>query len=79
MRRRGLRRRCIGRLTPLRKKLVLTWTSNYNTQETLITLTFRKDGGGTRLTLHQEGFGDIGLRDAYNGGSFDKLAAFLAA
>ncbi len=65
-------------------KLVLTWTGNYNRQETVITVTFRKDGQGTLMSLRQDGFPDAGLRDGYNagwtssGGSFDKLAQLLA-
>jgi uncharacterized protein YndB with AHSA1/START domain len=66
------------------EKLVLTWLGNYNSQETLLTLTFHPDGKGTRLTLRQDGFPDTGLRDGYRGGwigeggSFDKLEALLA-
>ena len=66
------------------RRLVLSWTSSYVKQEALITVSFRADGGGTLMTLRQEGFPDVGLRDAYQGGwggpggSFDKLAAFLA-
>lgn len=65
-------------------RLVLDWTGNYNNQETVITVTFRPDGGGTLMTLRQSGFVDAGLRDGYregwsgSGGSFDKLAAHLA-
>jgi uncharacterized protein YndB with AHSA1/START domain len=65
------------------KKIVLTWIGNYNNQETVISLTFRPDGGGTLMTLRQEGFHEEALRDGYRagwtsaGGSFDKLEAFL--
>jgi uncharacterized protein YndB with AHSA1/START domain len=66
------------------RKLVLSWTGNYNNQETVITLTFRADGAGTVMTLRQESFPDAQLRDGYQagwtgaGGSFDKLAQLLA-
>lgn len=64
-------------------RLVLSWTGNYNQQETLITVTFREEGDGTLMTLRQEGFIESGMRDGYEsgwtgtGGSFDKLAAVL--
>ena len=64
-------------------KLVLTWAGSQNRQETVITVTFRKDGDGTLMTLRQDGFPDAGSRDGYEagwtgpGGSFDKLAALL--
>lgn len=65
-------------------RLVLTWTGSYNSQETLITVTFRPDGAGTLMTLRQDGFPEAGTRQGYEtgwtgpGGSFDKLAAMLA-
>ena len=66
------------------KKLVLSWLGNYNSQETLITLTFRPDRAGTIMTLRQDGFPTTELRDGYDkgwtstNGSFDKLATYLA-
>ncbi len=66
------------------QRLVLTWTDHYNTLETIMTLTFRPDGAGTMMIVRQDGFPEAGVRDRYNngwtsaGGSFDKLAAFLA-
>jgi len=66
------------------RRLVLTWTGDYNNQETVITLTFEPDGAGTLMRLRQEGFPDAGQREGYRigwtgaGGSFDKLAALLA-
>ena len=66
------------------KRLVFTWLGNYNNQETLITVTFRPDGGGTLMNLRQDGFPTTELRDGYNSGwtgkngSFDKLDAYLA-
>lgn len=65
-------------------RLVLTWTSNYDGRETLISLSFRPHGTGTMMVLRQDGFEDLGRREGYwtgwtgAGGSFDKLAAHLA-
>jgi uncharacterized protein YndB with AHSA1/START domain len=65
-------------------KLVLTWTGGHNRRETVITVTFHKDGDGTLMTLRQDNFLDAGSRDGYQagwtgpGGSFDKLVALLA-
>jgi len=66
------------------QRLVLTWIDHYNKLETIMTLTFRPDGAGTIMIVRQDGFPEAGVRDRYNngwtsaGGSFDKLAAFLA-
>ncbi len=66
------------------EKLVFTWLGNYNSQETLITLTFKPDGTGTVMNLRQDGFPTTELRDGFNNGwngkhgSFDKLDAYLA-
>ena len=66
------------------KKLVLSLLDVINNQETVITVTFARDGSGTVMTLRQTGFADSDLRDRYKGGwtgpggSFDKLAAFFA-
>ncbi|MDE1939311.1 MAG: SRPBCC domain-containing protein, partial [Alphaproteobacteria bacterium] len=49
--------------------------------ETLVTLTFRKAGTGTDMTIHHEGFSTAERRDGHNNGwngTFDKLAALLA-
>jgi uncharacterized protein YndB with AHSA1/START domain len=65
-------------------RLVFTWFADYNSQETLITVTFRPDGAGTMMSFRQDGFPSSELRDRYhngwggNDGSFQKLAAFLA-
>lgn len=65
------------------EKIVLTWMGNYNNQETVITLTFQSERGGTLMNLKQEGFHEEALRDGYRkgwtspGGSFDKLEAHL--
>jgi uncharacterized protein YndB with AHSA1/START domain len=64
-------------------KLVFTWLGNYNSQETLVSITFRQDGAGTVMEFRQDGFTSTELRDGYNNGwtgkngSFDKLAAYL--
>jgi uncharacterized protein YndB with AHSA1/START domain len=66
------------------RRLSLTWTGNYNNQETVITISFRADGPGTLMTLRQEGFSSPDLRDGYangwsgEGGSFAKLDVLLA-
>lgn len=66
------------------RRLVLDWTGSYNNQRTVITVSFRPDGAGTLMTLKQEGFSEVGLRDGYRngwsgpGGSFDKLATLVA-
>jgi len=65
-------------------KLVFTWFANYNSQETLITVSFRPDGAGTVMSFRQDGFPTTELRDRYHdgwggtNGSFEKLAAILA-
>jgi uncharacterized protein YndB with AHSA1/START domain len=65
-------------------RLVANWLRD-NSQNTILTLTFKPDGAGATLTLHQVGFGDRDLRDGYekawtaSGGPFDKLAAILKA
>jgi uncharacterized protein YndB with AHSA1/START domain len=65
-------------------KLVFTWLGCFHTHETLVTVTFRGDRGGTIMTMRQTGFEDIEVRDKHidgwgrDGGSFDKLAAVLA-
>jgi len=65
-------------------RLVLTWRRDSDAQETIITVVFRADGGGTVLSLRQDGFGDAGMCARHeqgwggDGGSFEKLAALLA-
>ena len=49
--------------------------------ETLVTITFAEDGGGTRLTLRQTPFHSIAERDGHGYGwssTFDRLDEFLA-
>ncbi len=64
-------------------RLVFTWTADYAGFETLITLTFTHEDGGTRMTLRQAGFPSSETRSGYEigwggpGGSFDKLEALL--
>ena len=62
-------------------RLVFTWAWGHETQETLITLTFRALGKGTEMTLQHSGFANAERRDSHNNGwtgSFDKLAEILA-
>ena len=50
-------------------------------RESLVTLTFKKDGDGTLMTLQHEQFFDEDARDRHNQGwtgAMDKLAAYLA-
>lgn len=51
-------------------------------RQSVITLTFRAAGGGTRLTLRQEGLGTLANRDGHERGwssALRKLDRFLAA
>jgi uncharacterized protein YndB with AHSA1/START domain len=65
------------------EKLVLTWMGDYNNHETLIAVTFRRDGAGTMMTLKQTNFPDEQQREGYTrgwdgaGGCFDKLEHYL--
>jgi len=65
-------------------RLVLTFNGCFNAGEMRLTVTFRPDGYGTLMTLHQQGFQDETLREGFNtgwagpGGSFDKLETYLA-
>ncbi|MDE2184497.1 MAG: SRPBCC domain-containing protein [Alphaproteobacteria bacterium] len=62
-------------------KLVFTWVWEEGQTDTLITLTFRKAGHGTDMTIRHEGFADADRRDRHNSGwtsSFEKLAERLA-
>jgi uncharacterized protein YndB with AHSA1/START domain len=75
-----------GTYTELRRaqKLAFGWNSDFANQKMTIAVTFRPDSGGTLMTLRQEGFPDADLQNGYKagwtgaGGSFDKLADFLA-
>ncbi|MFA6265438.1 MAG: SRPBCC domain-containing protein [Pseudolabrys sp.] len=63
------------------EKLVYTWGATLTPEnETLITVTFKRDGDGTLLTLTHEQFPTIEIRDSHNGGwngALEKLATFL--
>ncbi len=65
-------------------KIKFSWIACFSAGETLITLTFARDGAGTLMTFRQEGFVSAETRDGHNrgwngeGASFDRLAAFLA-
>jgi uncharacterized protein YndB with AHSA1/START domain len=63
------------------EKLVFTWAwKSTPERESLVTITLKKDGGGTLLTLMHEQFFDQDARDRHNQGwtgSLDKLAAYL--
>lgn len=64
-------------------RLVFDWWGECLNLETRVTLTFHAEGGGTRMTLLQEGFTEDAMRGGFHsgwtgeGGSFDKLAAAL--
>lgn len=66
------------------ERLVFDWQGDCFNAATLVTLTFRAEGDGTRMTLRQEGFDQDAMRAGFEngwngeGGSFDKLALFLA-
>lgn len=63
------------------EKLVYTWGGTLTPeQETVITVTFKRDGDGTLFTLTHEQFLDDAMRDAHQGGwngALEKLATFL--
>ena len=65
------------------ERLVFTWQGSCFNAATLVTLTFRAEGDGTLMTLRQQGFDQNAMRAGFEsgwsgeGGSFDKLAAFL--
>jgi uncharacterized protein YndB with AHSA1/START domain len=64
------------------EKLVFTWAwKSTPERESLVTLTFKNDGGGTLMTLTHEQFFDDDARDRHQpgwNGSFEKLEKFLA-
>jgi len=62
-------------------RLVFTWAWEHESQEMLITVTFRRLGKQTEMTLRQENFENAERRDSHQHGwtgSFDKLAEYLA-
>jgi uncharacterized protein YndB with AHSA1/START domain len=66
----------------LNEKLVYTWGGTLTPEQTtLVTVTFKRDGDGTLLTLTHEQFSEDTARDAHqNGwnGAIDKLEKYLA-
>lgn len=63
------------------EKLVYSWAWKVTPErESLVTVTFKKDGDGTLLTLLHEQFFDEDARDRHNGGwygALDKLEKIL--
>jgi uncharacterized protein YndB with AHSA1/START domain len=63
-------------------KVVYTWAwQSTPERESLVTVEFKPDGGGTLLVLTHEQFFDDAARDRHNGGwiaALDKLEAYLA-
>jgi uncharacterized protein YndB with AHSA1/START domain len=64
------------------EKLVFTWAwKSTPERESLVTLTFKNDGGGTMMTLTHDQFFDEAARDSHQGGwngAMDKLEKYLA-
>ncbi|MGE0034398.1 MAG: SRPBCC domain-containing protein [Xanthobacteraceae bacterium] len=64
------------------EKLVYTWAWRSTPErESLVTVKFKPDGGGTLLTLTHEHFFDEPARDRHNAGwtgALDKLERYLA-
>ncbi|HET9618824.1 MAG TPA: SRPBCC domain-containing protein [Pseudolabrys sp.] len=62
-------------------KVVYTWAwQSTPDRQSLVTVEFRPDGGGTLLTLTHEQFADEAARDRHNmgwTGALDKLDAYL--
>lgn len=65
------------------EKLVFTWAwKSTPERESLVTLTFKDDNGGTVMTLLHEQFFDEAARDSHQGGwngAMDKLEKYLSA
>jgi uncharacterized protein YndB with AHSA1/START domain len=65
------------------EKLVFTWAWKTTPErESLVTLTFKPDSGGTLMTLMHEQFFDEDARDRHQGGwngALEKLEKLLAA
>ena len=64
------------------EKLVFTWAwHTMKERESLVTVTIKRDGEGSLLTLHHEKFFDQAARDGHEGGwtgSLNKLEALFA-
>lgn len=65
------------------EKLVFTWAwKSTPERESLVTVTFKDDNGGTIMTLLHEQFFDADARDRHNAGwtgTMDKLEKYLEA
>ena len=65
------------------EKLVFSWAwKSTPERESLVTVTFKPEGGGTLLTLTHEQFFDEAARDSHQGGwtgAMVKLEKYLAA
>jgi uncharacterized protein YndB with AHSA1/START domain len=65
------------------EKLVFTWAWRSTPErESLVTVIFKEDGGGTIMTLLHEQFFDEAARDSHNAGwtsTIDKLEKYLNA
>ena len=65
------------------EKLVFTWTwKSTPERESLVTVTFKQDGGGTIMTLTHEQFFDEDARDRHQhgwNGAMEKLDKYLSA
>lgn len=65
------------------EKLAFTWAwKTMPERESLVTLTFKRDGEGTLFTLHHEQFFDEDARDRHNAGwtsALEKLDKFVSA
>jgi uncharacterized protein YndB with AHSA1/START domain len=66
------------------ERLVMNLIGDCTRFDTVLTITFRRDGKGTLMTLRQEGFPDPAIRDGFirgwsgPGNAFDRLAKVLA-
>jgi uncharacterized protein YndB with AHSA1/START domain len=65
------------------EKLCFTWAwKSTPERESLVTVTFKNDNGGTLMTLHHEQFFDEAARDRHNQGwegALAKMEKYLAA
>ncbi len=65
------------------EKLVYTWAwKSTPERESIVTVTFKPDDGGTLLTLSHEQFVDEAARDSHQGGwngAMEKLEKYLAS
>jgi uncharacterized protein YndB with AHSA1/START domain len=64
------------------EKLVFTWAwKSTPERESLVTLSFKEDGGGTLMTMLHEQFFDEAARDSHQGGwngAIEKLDKYLS-